>query len=274
MSRPAKDSRNHHNGCLYQLACQSIRQTISFKWCVETSDISYVWLTPPDKRIRDRALSSLRTYLHRTATFDELELRKLWKGLYYCMWMSDKPRNQQNLARDLADLITVVASTNFLTFADAFWKTIAAEWGNIDRLRLDKFLYLIRCYVNKGFEYVSKQQWKDNELLAQYLEVLQATPLDARDARIPNGLRYHVIDIYVDELDKVDTSRKAPLQELLAPLKKLRANTITKAVKKRVDEALEDERLQDWTTEKHEEKDEDTEEEHNANEDDFDGFGE
>ena len=23
--------------------------------------------------------------------FEELELLKLWKGLYFCMWMADKP---------------------------------------------------------------------------------------------------------------------------------------------------------------------------------------
>lgn len=203
-------------------------------------------LTIADKRIRDRALASLRTYLHRTATFDELELRKLWKGLYYCMWMSDKPRNQQQLARDLADLINVVATTNFVGFVDAFWKTIAAEWPGLDRLRLDKFLYLIRCYVNRGFEKVAKQEWQDTELLAQYLNVLETTPFEARDSRIPNGLRYHVIDVYLDELDKVDASRSAPLELLLAPLRKLRSNTPTKAVRTRVDEVLGDERLDNW----------------------------
>lgn len=196
------------------------------------------------------------------------------------MWMSDKPRNQQNLARDLADLINVVSSANFLAFVDAFWKTMATEWGNIDRLRMDKFLYLIRCYVNKGFEYVSKQEWQDDKLLAQYLEVLEATPLEARNAKIPNGLRYHVIDVYVDELDKVDTSRTAPLQELLAPLKKLRINTITNAVRKRIDEALDDDRLKDWTAEEEEddiepaEAEDEPAQEKDALEDDFDGFGE
>lgn len=192
--------------------------------------------------------------------------------------MSDKPRNQQNLARDLADLINVVSATNFLPFVAAFWKTIAVEWGNIDRLRLDKFLYLIRCYVNKGFEYVSKQEWADKELLTQYTEMLEETPFNARDSKIPNGIRYHVIDVYVDELDKVDTSRTAPLQELLAPLKKLRANTITKAVKKRVDEALEDERLQDWQNTQPTEENEDASEASDLEDeaeaaDDFEGFG-
>ena len=203
-----------------------------------------------DRKIRDRALSSLRTYLHRAAPFSPLDLLKLWKGLFYCMWMSDKPRTQQALARDLAGLLdAIISKQNLLGFVNAFWKTIAREWGNIDALRMDKYLYLVRCYVGKGFEVVAKNEWADAELLKEYLAVLGAVPLDARDSTIPNGLRYHVIDIYVDELDKVDTDRSVPLEEILRPLKQLGSDSRTKPVTKRVKEALEDERLADWKNE-------------------------
>lgn len=33
------------------------------------------------------------------------DLLKLWKGLFYCMWMSDKPLVQEELARKLAGLV-------------------------------------------------------------------------------------------------------------------------------------------------------------------------
>jgi ribosomal RNA-processing protein 1 len=51
------------------------------------------------------------------------------------MWMSDKMRNQQQLARDLADLVDVVPRSTFVPFIDAFWKTIAREWNGIGKLR-------------------------------------------------------------------------------------------------------------------------------------------
>ena len=163
------------------------------------------------------------------------------------MWMSDKSLTQQRLARDLADLLTVLQGReNFLGFVEAFWKTVAREWAGIDALRMDKFLYLVRCYVGQGFECVSRGQWGYEGFVEEYLRVLEAVPLDVRDAKIPNGLRYHVIDIYVDELDKVDTKRTVPLEKMLAPLRKLGKDTPTKAVRRRVQEALEDERLTDW----------------------------
>ena len=163
------------------------------------------------------------------------------------MWMSDKTLNQQRLARDLADLCDVLSGReNLLGFVRAFWKTIAREWGGIDALRMDKFLYLVRCYVGKGFACVGTREWADEELLEEYLGILEAVPLNVAFAKIPNGLRYHVIDVYVDELDKVDVSRTAPVEKILVPLRELGEKSSAKAVRLRVRGALEDERLRDW----------------------------
>ena len=174
------------------------------------------------------------------------------------MWMSDKPLTQQRLARDLADLLHVLrGKENFLGFVDAFWKTMAREWSGIDALRMDKFLYLARCYINQGFERVSKQKWKDEALLQEYLKILEITPLNATNGKIPNGIRFHVIEIYVDELDKVDVSRTAPLEVVLQPLKKLANDSFTKAVRERANEALKDERLSDWQNVRSDDSEED-----------------
>lgn len=51
------------------------------------------------------------------------------------MWHSDRPRTQQTLARDLAELVQVVGKDNAFAFLEAFWITIAREWGGIDALR-------------------------------------------------------------------------------------------------------------------------------------------
>ncbi|KAF7195466.1 Ribosomal RNA-processing protein 1-like [Pseudocercospora fuligena] len=218
-------------------------------------------LASSDRSIRDRALSSLRTYLHRSTPFTELDLLKLWKGLHYCMFMSDKPRNQQRLARDLAALTDVLAPANVLPWFAAFWKTIAREWGSIDSLRMDKYLYLIRCYVDKGFEVCAKKKW-DEDFMQQYSEVLEADggPLSLRDMKVPNGLRLHVLDIWLDELQKVDEQRQAPLQRIMAPISKLKTGSLVKSVRERAKESIEDDRLLDgkaWRPEDHEEEEPD-----------------
>lgn len=166
------------------------------------------------------------------------------------MWMSDKPLNQQRLARDLAALVDALQGrANVLGWLRAYWKTMAREWSGIDALRMDKFLYLVRCYVGKGFEYVrgpASKEWADEGLLEEYLAILEEVPLNLGNGKIPNGIRYHVVDIYVDELDKVDAGRNVPLATVLKPLRTLGKDSLTKAVRKRVAESLSDERLKDW----------------------------
>lgn len=165
------------------------------------------------------------------------------------MFMSDKPLNQQRLARSLADLVDVLTTReNALNFVSGFWNIMSREWGNIDSLRLDKYLYLVRCYVRKGFELCLGAKGRKWNIQDDYLQLLQedGAPLSARDPKVPVGLRLHVADVWVDELDKADTDRKAPLATLIAPLRTLGKDTITKSVRARVKETLEDERLDDW----------------------------
>lgn len=212
-------------------------------------------LASSSKATRDHALLALRTFLSRPeASFSALDNRKLWKGLFYCMWMSDKPLNQQRLARDLASLVDDVRTVDGkLAFVTAFWETMSTMWQEIDALRMDKFLYLVRCYVNKGFELCARKDWADDSFVERYLGVLETVPLEPRDHRIPNGIRFHVIDVYVDELEKVDTQRTVDLGKVLEPLRKLKENTLTKAIRERCAEALGNERVLDWKGEQKQE---------------------
>lgn len=44
-----------------------------------------------DKDIRDQALTSLRTFLSGRSEISDLDLLKLWKGLFYCMILLQFP---------------------------------------------------------------------------------------------------------------------------------------------------------------------------------------
>ncbi|KAK0660010.1 Ribosomal RNA processing protein 1-like protein B [Lasiodiplodia hormozganensis] len=218
-------------------------------------------LAANDKRIRDKALDSLKRYLDGRTGLSEVELLKLWKGLFFCMWQSDKPRTQQQLAIELAALIDILPLDTALDFQDAFWKTMAREWVGIDRLRMDKFLFLVRQYLHASFRLFARQHWQKADALERYLDILRETPLNPTDPKVPNGLRLHVLDIYIDELDKVDEARESglPLEQVLAPLRELGEKSVTKAIRVRVKETLEeDERLEDWNNPKK------SEEEHNG----------
>ncbi|KAK1062885.1 hypothetical protein LTR74_009967 [Friedmanniomyces endolithicus] len=224
-------------------------------------------LASSDRKLRTSALASLRQYLSshshaHSAPLSQLDLLKLWKALFYCLYMQDKPLHQQRLAEDLAGLADVLAPSNkrgkggdegegeeggmLMGWFEAFWLTMAREWSGIDGLRMDKYLYLVRCYVRKGFEVCAAQGWESGGLLEEYLGVLGAGPLSPRDTKVPDGLRYHVLDIYVDELEKADVEHAAPIERVLEPVRALGRETVSKAVRKRVKDALGDDRLREW----------------------------
>ncbi|KAH0336907.1 hypothetical protein KCU81_g8341, partial [Aureobasidium melanogenum] len=228
-----------------------------------------------DRQVRDKAVASLRTFLSRNTPFSSLDFLKLWKGLFYCMWSCDKPAPQRRLALDLSALVSLLSTRqNFLGFMRAFWQTISREYTGIDSLRMDKFLFMIRSYVNAGFAYCAKNNWKDTETRKEYLDLLREIPLNPRDPKVPNGLKYHVIDVYVDELEKVGDD-KAPYEELMAPLVELGEKAVLKSVRKKVEEALDDERAKEWLGIEEEDDEElsEAEEELDDEEDEDEEFG-
>jgi ribosomal RNA-processing protein 1 len=117
----------------------------------------------------------------------------------------------------------------------------------MDRNRMDKFLLLVRRFLGATFRYISSKKWSES-IAKQYLQVLEEIPLNARDLALPNGLRYHVIDIYIDELDKADDrkSGEIDLELMVDPIKQLSISSPTKTVRQRAKEALNDERLSTW----------------------------
>jgi ribosomal RNA-processing protein 1 len=293
-------------------------------------------LASSDRKTRDKALESLTLFLKARKDLSLLELLKVWRGLFFCFYHSDRPLTQQALARALSySLVPSLPRESRLRFLRAFWITIGTEFHNLDRLRLDKYLFLIRCYVSVAFEIYLKgkindksgeggqeedggneeddennkkrkrkgeekskngkrRKQSDNEdaktlgseqggkwtELESYISLLEEGPLcplnfdpkekkpaknDVAMPHGPDGLRYHITDIWLDELEKVLSSYEpdqnenseeeiplkdrldVPIELLLRPFEKLRKESQTKSVRVKVaSEVLDDERLADW----------------------------
>ncbi|KDQ15683.1 hypothetical protein BOTBODRAFT_108450 [Botryobasidium botryosum FD-172 SS1] len=192
-------------------------------------------LASSDKKIRDKAVEQLTAFLsdEPNAKMPEPEMRKLWKALFYCFWMSDKPLVQQALASDLANLLLEIPSTPAsLAFLRGFWEALVREWSGLDRLRLDKYYMLVRRFTNASFRLLIRTDWEESAC-REYQDIIGGTkgPLYAEDSRIPSSLAYHLSDIYLEELDKAIAStdskdgQNAPLISLVSPFLTLAART-------------------------------------------------
>ncbi|TDL28058.1 Nop52-domain-containing protein [Rickenella mellea] len=209
------------------------------------------YLASTDKRTRDKAVKSLAAFLSDPTRDDlpETEMAKLWKGIFYCFWMSDKPLVQQALSTELADLVLAITSTSAaLPFLRGFWVAIVREWNGIDRLRMDKYYMLVRKYINAGFRLLLRARW-DKKTCLEYNSILTARSggvLSPEDNRVPGSLTYHVCDVYLEELDKVfalhtDDSEDvppAPLSILVDPFIHLAARTSSNITHQRIQSAV------------------------------------
>ncbi|KAG8507166.1 Ribosomal RNA processing protein 1A [Galemys pyrenaicus] len=193
---------------------------------------------------RDRAVRRLRKYIVartqkaagrsresewcwlRAGGFTHDELLKIWKGLFYCMWMQDQPLLQEELGRTISQLIhafqTVEAQHLFL---QTFWQTMNREWVGIDRLRLDKFYLLMRLVLRESLEALRTRAWEGRET-EQLLELL-TTEILHPDSQAPNGVKSHFLEVFLEELTKVGAAELTADQNLrlIAPFFRIAAQT-------------------------------------------------
>ncbi|KAG9314086.1 Nop52-domain-containing protein [Chiua virens] len=204
------------------------------------------YLASSDKKTRDKAVKQLATFFSTSENnaLSELEIAKLWKGLFYCFWMSDKPRVQQDLAQELAELLlTITNILSSLSFLRGFWVTTVREWNGIDRLRMDKYYMLVRRFVSASFRLLIRAKW-DPSALQEYTSILTNAggPLCPTDVRVPTGLVFHLAEIYLEELEKAlsasDSPTPVPILPLLSPFINLAASTLTSTTYKHLEESL------------------------------------
>ncbi|KAI1810399.1 nucleolar protein,Nop52-domain-containing protein [Poronia punctata] len=198
----------------------------------ETTNMPFIRnLASSDRKTRTSALQSLRTFLSASATasrLTHLEYMKLWKGLYYSLWMCDRPVPQQNLCAELAALIDVLPDNAVGPWLAAFWAVLAREWTGIDVYRMEKFLLLVRRVLGAALAWAcdklpkpekredgtvvggasSLSPKKDKKSLYRIdavLENLASWPFETENdlSKMPPGLRLHVLDIWVDEVEKL-----------------------------------------------------------------------
>ncbi|KNE58056.1 hypothetical protein AMAG_04880 [Allomyces macrogynus ATCC 38327] len=193
-------------------------------------------LAAVDKHVRDKAVASLRTWLGGQADMSDVDCLKLWRALFYCYWLSDKPAIQEELASNLASMIHALpAGPVRVRFLAAFWKTMISEWHGLDKYRLDKFYKLFRFMHFEAFRLLSQTAWEE-ETLDQYIEMMMEGPLNSKDVKVPDSLRFHTIEVFIDILEATVDEPVPPqiITTLLMPFIVMMAENPTKGVFERI----------------------------------------
>ncbi|CAH0712975.1 unnamed protein product, partial [Brenthis ino] len=171
-------------------------------------------LSGNEKKTRDRVLKTFKKWLlncfEKGYEFKEDDFVRVWKGLFYAVWMSDKPLVQEDLCESISEILDLFPANQFqyaVMMMKAGFKVLATEWYGIDQHRMDKFLMLVRRYLRGSFRCLRRCKWsiESCKLFSDMLcteDGLLAikTPQYARNA---TSMVLHVIDCYLEELSKI-----------------------------------------------------------------------
>jgi hypothetical protein len=79
--------------------------------------------------------------------------------------------------------------------------------------------------LRKIFEYMSKKKW-EQDLVMNFNKMMLALPLNINDHTVPDGISYHMADIYLEELGKFgDTLKPIRSVKLLHPFAEMLATS-------------------------------------------------
>merc|ERR1719430_1481683 len=128
---------------------------------------------------------------------------RIWKGLFYCYWMSDKPLVQEELVENISSMVGSFQTTqDGLGFVQAFAKTFQREWFGVDRWRMDKTMMFVRRFLRHSLKLVAKAEWEE-VLLEAFIEVVRKEVVLTDPANASLGFQLHFTDVFLEEVAKV-----------------------------------------------------------------------
>ncbi|XP_059619239.1 ribosomal RNA processing protein 1 homolog [Phlebotomus argentipes] len=195
-----------------------------------------------EPRIQAKVLKNLKKWLtlrsQSSFPFNNQDFLRLWKALFYAMWMSDKPLVQEQLAEDIGALLHCFPTPQVsMQFYSVFLQTMNREWYGIDQWRIDKFMMLIRRVTRQCLVVLRDNNWR-LDLIKQFRKSFKSHIFG--EMRISVGLSMHFLDLYLEEVAKVSggSIKRATVTSLIRPfvtiLARINDTRITVAVVKNI----------------------------------------
>lgn len=76
---------------------------------------------------------------------------------------------------------------------------------------------LIRRVLHQSFILLCRRGWLSSDICC-LADVLHVTVLDGLNDHIPDGIRFHLDDVFIDELDRIAGNDQVSLSPLKLPL--------------------------------------------------------
>merc|ERR1712060_742825 len=157
-------------------------------------------------------------------------LEKIWKGLFYMMWHSDKLEVQDKLAKDMSLIVKDMDTENcdyIVMYYSAFLLTMSREWQGLDRYRTSKFLRLVRLMLREALSIPHKN------VVTEIIKTLSKKLLLNTSQKFINSLKYHIAEIWLEEWKVIQFNSE--LDEIELPKDQLRREVTSDEAKQFLD---------------------------------------
>ncbi|XP_049847820.1 ribosomal RNA processing protein 1 homolog [Schistocerca gregaria] len=160
-------------------------------------------IASPDKETRQKGIATLKSWLKKYTKPTELDYLKVWKALFYCVWVTDNSIVHYELVQKLAKLVHDLPDNScFFLFVISFYKTINREWQGIDKYRIEKYLWLMRFFFYECLCFLQKQDWNE-ELIDTYNVILLENVFITKEHDVYLGIKMHLVDVFFEEIKKI-----------------------------------------------------------------------
>lgn len=155
-------------------------------------------LSDTERHVRDASLTSLRQWLTKNAcNLQTVDIDRLWKGLFYCIWMADKRPVITGTIRNVVDLTDIAG----WPFMEGLFTCLMRDWFGIDGHRVDKYYELINAALKKCAVRITSHTENEHALndLGIFLKLLQEVVWQ-KSRKCGSGLALHILDKYMDAI--------------------------------------------------------------------------
>ncbi|KAH0795200.1 Nucleolar protein,Nop52 containing protein [Histomonas meleagridis] len=168
---------------------------------------------------REEALAEIIEWLKKQTQFDEEDGQKLWYVLINGLWKTDMVLVQHSFCKKISAILFKIPQQFVKTFMSTFFSGMAKQWGQLDKWRIEKFLVLVRYFLNTIIEWCQK----NNEiefLLQLFNEVLSL--------ETGTGLQLQFIDVITEPLTKLIKENTKKNSKLAKPFFEVFSSATTK----------------------------------------------
>eukprot|EP01114_Cavostelium_apophysatum_P023355 TRINITY_DN8768_c0_g1_i1.p1 TRINITY_DN8768_c0_g1~~TRINITY_DN8768_c0_g1_i1.p1 ORF type:complete len:567 (-),score=192.25 TRINITY_DN8768_c0_g1_i1:28-1728(-) len=161
-----------------------------------------------DKPVRDKAIKLMSSWLAKQKDFNIKAALVVWKALFACYWLSDKPLVQQDLAITISKFMHILPENRRMVYARAFFQTFVREWHSIGNLRMDKYFMLHRKCMLETFVFMKSRNFED-AVLDELADILKKDLFESEEP-CSLGVKMQTVEVFFEELYKATGGEVSP----------------------------------------------------------------